>query len=253
MQVIIVGGEDGSLRILDLRTDQVQSAVQAHGMRVRGVAALSAGEASGSEPAHLVGSAATDGFIRLWDLRSTGAAAAFLPCSVVANDTCFTSQKRTHISVQGMVECLCECLRKIEICCAGSAGSSQAQPLCEASTSARLTCLTVLQPGKKAPASLAVPSQRTATATDNGSKAAAEPKQARKRRKEEADEQVAAQDVRREPQKVQEKAKVKKASKVEAVGEEGVVVRRQAETVVEFPDEAPKKKKKSTAKAEKGK
>ncbi|KAK9909782.1 hypothetical protein WJX75_007404 [Coccomyxa subellipsoidea] len=87
--VILVGGEDGSLRTLDLRTNRAQSTVQAHGMRVRGVAALLPGETSGSEPAHLVGSAASDGFIRLWDLRNRGAA-----------------------------------------------GSSQAQPLCEASTKA---------------------------------------------------------------------------------------------------------------------
>jgi WD40 repeat protein len=77
-----VGGEDGSLRTLDLRTNRAQSTVQAHGMRVRGVAALLPGETSGSEPAHLVGSAASDGFIRLWDLRNRGAAARFpLPVS----------------------------------------------------------------------------------------------------------------------------------------------------------------------------
>ncbi len=75
MQVIVVGGEDGSLRTLDLRTDGVQSTLKAHGTRVRGVAALSPGDASDSEPAHQVASAATDGFIRLWDLRNTGAAA----------------------------------------------------------------------------------------------------------------------------------------------------------------------------------
>lgn len=139
--------------------------------------------------------------------------------------------------------------------CAGSAGSSQAQQLCEASTSARLTCLTVLQPGRKAPASLAVP-QRKASAADDGGKAPAEQKQPRKRRKEEADQEkssAAARDVDKEPKGVPEKAKGKKVSKVEAVGEEGVVVQRKAERVVEFPDEAPKRKKTNTTKGKKGK
>jgi hypothetical protein len=106
--------------------------------------------------------------------------------------------------------------------------------------------------GRKAPASLAVP-QPAANAADNGSKAAAEPKQPRKRRKEEADQQSAEQDIRKEPKKVHEKAKGKKANKVKAAGEEGVVVHRKAETVVEFPEEAPKKMKKNAAKGKKGK
>ena len=51
---------------------------------------------------------------------------------------------------------------------------------------------------------------------------------------------------------MQERAKGRKGSKVEAPGEQGVVVQRAAEVVVEFPDEPVKKKKKSGTKGKKG-
>jgi len=76
MQVIVVGGEDGVMRILDLRADEAQQSFQAHATRVRGVAPLLSESASSSgaadSAAQLVGTAASDGLIRLWDLRSTG-------------------------------------------------------------------------------------------------------------------------------------------------------------------------------------
>lgn len=77
MQVLVVGGEDGVMRILDLRADKAQQSFQVHATRVRGVAPLLPERTSSSEAAdsaaQLVGTAASDGLIRLWDLRSTGA------------------------------------------------------------------------------------------------------------------------------------------------------------------------------------
>lgn len=138
-------------------------------------------------------------------------------------------------------------------CATGAAGSSRAQPLSEASTSARLTCLTALQPGIKASVSVVVP-QETAGKARTGSKGAGEPKQPRKRREREEAPGAAGQAARKGPIEGQGRPKDRMESNKAAAGqEEGVVLRRKAETVVEFPDVAVKKKKKNPAKGAKGK
>ena len=73
MQVIAVGCENGCLQLLDNRTGVIEQSIeQAHSSRIRGVAAVSApGQSEGAQSA-CVGSASSDGAIKLWDLRSTG-------------------------------------------------------------------------------------------------------------------------------------------------------------------------------------
>ncbi len=87
-------------------------------------------------------------------------------------------------------------------------------------------------------------------------KGAAETQQPRKRQDRgegQGDGAAVAADVRKEArQKAQERGKGRKSSTVEATGEQGVVVQRAAEVVVEFPDEPVKKKKKSGTKGKKG-
>lgn len=93
-------------------------------------------------------------------------------------------------------------------------------------------------------------------ATQTGNRGATEPQQPRKRQDRGRGHEEAAAvavDVRKEASsKLQERAKGRKSSKVEATGEQGVVVQRAAEVVVEFPDEPVKKKKKSGTKGKKG-
>lgn len=73
MQVIAIGCEDGGLQLLDTRTGVIEQAIEkAHSSRIRGVAAVPAlGQSEGAESA-CVGSASSDGAVKLWDLRSTG-------------------------------------------------------------------------------------------------------------------------------------------------------------------------------------
>lgn len=76
MQVIAIGGDKGKLSLLDLRSKKVEQTVHAHSARIRGVAALSStsgqtAEGSG-DIAAMLGTASTDGRIRLWDLRRPG-------------------------------------------------------------------------------------------------------------------------------------------------------------------------------------
>ena len=73
MQVIAIGCEDGCLQLLDTRSGVIEQRVEkAHSSRIRGVAAISAlSQNEGAESA-CVGSASSDGAVKLWDLRSTG-------------------------------------------------------------------------------------------------------------------------------------------------------------------------------------
>ena len=70
LQVVAIGCEDGSLLLLDARSGAVEHASErAHTARIRGVAAVFSPHASEAASTY-VGSASSDGAIKLWDLRS---------------------------------------------------------------------------------------------------------------------------------------------------------------------------------------
>ena len=73
MQVIAIGCENGCLQLLDTRSGLIEQRVEkAHSSRIRGMAAVPPPGQSASAESACVGSASSDGAVRLWDLRSTG-------------------------------------------------------------------------------------------------------------------------------------------------------------------------------------
>lgn len=79
VQVLVTGGEDGSLTAWDARANApALSVARAHASRIRGVAPLAApapdqGLGSGSS-GWAVGAVSSDGVVRVWDLRKASAA-----------------------------------------------------------------------------------------------------------------------------------------------------------------------------------
>ena len=70
LQVVAIGCENGSLLLLDARSGAVEHASEhAHTARIRGVAAVPSPHASEAASTY-VGSASSDGAVKLWDLRS---------------------------------------------------------------------------------------------------------------------------------------------------------------------------------------
>jgi len=77
--VLVSGGDDGALHLWDARTKGAKSAcrvARAHGARVKGVASMASG-CGGGEESQRIASCATDGTVRLWDLRASLSS----PCS----------------------------------------------------------------------------------------------------------------------------------------------------------------------------
>ncbi|KAK9834995.1 hypothetical protein WJX81_002961 [Elliptochloris bilobata] len=73
-QVLVLGGEDGSLNAWDVRSSSPALALpRAHAARIRGVAPAAA---PGGGGASALGAASSDGVVRLWDLRRAGSAGA---------------------------------------------------------------------------------------------------------------------------------------------------------------------------------
>ena len=76
LQVVAIGCENGSLLLLDARSGAVEHTnAHAHTARIRGVAAVPLPHASEAASTY-VGSASSDGAVKLWDLRS-----ASKPCA----------------------------------------------------------------------------------------------------------------------------------------------------------------------------
>ena len=70
LQVVAIGCENGSLLLLDARSGAVEHVSErAHTARIRGVAAVPSPHASEAASTY-VGSASSDGAVKLWDLRS---------------------------------------------------------------------------------------------------------------------------------------------------------------------------------------
>jgi len=73
VQVVTIGCEDGSLQLLDTRTAAIEHSIEkAHSSRIRGVSAVPALGPSEGAASTFMGSASSDGDVKLWDLRSTG-------------------------------------------------------------------------------------------------------------------------------------------------------------------------------------
>lgn len=77
-QVVAIGCENGSLQLLDTRTGAIEHSIaNAHSARIRGVAAVPALSPSDAAGCSFLGTASSDGAVKLWDLRSTGGPPCF--------------------------------------------------------------------------------------------------------------------------------------------------------------------------------
>lgn len=256
----------------------------------------------GNAAAWLAGSASSDGTVRLWDLRSSGGVCARLLCAAGCGVTTLrmrhaagrmleshmTSVVTIHHHIASSVQLrLCTPLLRplgsSEFSCrfvefskgvsplkqcmpaADAASSSQAQPLCEASTSARLTCLCAMSPpnsrSSKRGAAPPKPVKKQAQAVASDESVAKRAALAADRRKREEAAAVeaakrAAELAEKRAQEREKRERKRAAAAAQHQGEEearkGVVVKRKAETVVEFPDE-PQRPKKAAAQNKKKK
>ncbi len=144
---------------------------------------------------------------------------------------------------------------------AGASASGKAQPVCEVSTSARLTCLCAMEAGTSGkPGSRAEKAQRKASqkpeeaaiATPSAMSAGQNTEHAAAQQQREERAAAMAAELEEKRRKDREKRdRRREAAAAQEQGKErarkGVVVQRQAEKVVEFPDEPVKVKMKGAA------
>mmetsp|Transcript_25430 Transcript_25430/g.69083 ORF Transcript_25430/g.69083 Transcript_25430/m.69083 type:complete len:423 (-) Transcript_25430:930-2198(-) len=112
--VLLTGLEDGSIKVWDLRTSGLQGSIErAHGTRIRGLCSVLPGGPGSSVPQHLA-SASSDGVVKVWDVR------------MMSNGSLKGGQSSGATKP--------------------GSGSIHAAMLAQASTGARLTCLTTVDP-----------------------------------------------------------------------------------------------------------
>mmetsp|Transcript_6896 Transcript_6896/g.11861 ORF Transcript_6896/g.11861 Transcript_6896/m.11861 type:complete len:350 (-) Transcript_6896:162-1211(-) len=68
--VLVTGGEDRVIKVWDARSGSCSGTSGAHQNRIRGVVLLPGDSDSDSDGARLVGTASSDGLVRVWDLRA---------------------------------------------------------------------------------------------------------------------------------------------------------------------------------------